>query len=168
MSHSQNVRFAEVAQIVPAIVPVDLHTGANNGDWVDMEDFDRLTIVVQVDAGTTGDNPVITVEQATDVGGDGAKALNFTHIDQKQGAALTSVGNWTGVDQAAANTYTPVVTTQQGLYLIEFQANQLDVNNGFTCVQVSIPATADSKLGAAWYILREGRYAAAHQASAIV
>lgn len=159
-----NQLFVESAQLIAAFVPVDLETGANNGVYVSLTDFDRCTVVVLKAAGTASDDPVITMTQATDVEGTDAKALNFTRIDQKQGAtALAAVGGWTEVDQAAGNTYTPDGAEDQGIYCIEFQASDLDVNNGFTCLAVAIPDTgsAGAQLGTAFYILRGARYAGA-------
>lgn len=163
-----NALLAETAQLVSAILPVDSQAGANNGDWVSMKDFDRCTVIV-FDAGGTGtDFPVITMKQATDVSGTGAKALNFTRVDYKQGT-LTSVGAYTTATQAAGNTFTPAAITS-GLYLIEFQASDLDVNGGFDCLQLSIPDTgsAGAQLISALYLLRGARFQGAGLPSAIV
>lgn len=167
---SLNNLLVETAQIVAAIIPVDSQTGANNGDWVSMKNFDRLSIIVFKAAGVAGDDPVITVKQATDVAGTSAKALNFTRIDAKVGAQA-GIGAFTTVTQAAANTYTDAVSAEaQGLFVIEFQSADLDVNNGFDCVQLSIPDTgaAGAQLISALYILRGARYGGAGLPSAII
>lgn len=164
-----NSLLAETAQIVPAIIPVDLSTAANNGDWVSLKNFDRCTIVVFKAAGTAGDDPVITLRQAQDVSGTGAKALNFTRVDYKTGT-LTAVGAYTTATQAAANTYTDAASAEvQGLFLVEVQSENLDTNNGFDCLQVQIPDVgANAQLGCALYILRGARYQGAGLPSAIV
>jgi len=110
------------------------------------------------------------VKQAQDVSGTGAKALNFTRVDAKVGAQ-TGIGTFTTVTQAAGNTYTDAVSAEaQGLFVIDIQADDLDVDNGFDCVQVSIPDTgsAGAQIGCALYLLHEPRYAAATLPSAIV
>jgi hypothetical protein len=134
MQMSSNALFAEENQVVMAIVPVDSQTGANNGDWVSMKDFHRCTVLVIKAAGVAGDDPVITLKQATDVSGAGAKALTFTRVDSKVGTQ-TSIGAWTANTQAAANTYTDLVSAEsQGIFAIDIKSEDLDVNNSFDCV----------------------------------
>lgn len=165
-----NALFVEQAQIVAAIVPVDLETGANNGDWVSMKNYERLTVVVFKAAGTAGDDPVLTMKQAQDVSGTAAKALNFTRVDSKVGAQ-TGIGDFTTNTQAAANTYTDAVSAEaQGIFVIDFRSSDLDNAGGFDCVQVSIPDTgsAGAEIGSAFYILWGARYQGAGLKSAIV
>lgn len=166
---SANCIFAEEANIVAAFGPVDMTSAANNGDWVSLKYFDRITVVLFKAAGTAGDDPILTIRQAQDVSGTGAKALNFTRIDIKAGT-LTSIGSYTTVTQAAANTYTDATHAEiAAIYQVDFQAADLDVNNGFDCVQVQVPDVgAAAQLGAAFYILRGARYVKPGHLSAIV
>jgi len=139
-----NNLFVEAAQVVVAFPPVDTQSGANNGDWVSMKNFDRLTVLFIKAAGVAGDDPVLTMKQATDVSGSGAKALNFTRVDSKVGVQ-TGIGSFTTNTQAAGNTYTDTVSAEaQGLFAIEIQASDLDVSNGFDCVQFSVPDTGSA------------------------
>ncbi len=165
-----NNLLAEAVQVVSAIVPVDSQGGANAGDWVSLKNFDRCTVIVFKAAGVAGDDPVLTLEQATAVAGTAAKALNFTRIDAKVGAQ-TGIGAFTTVSQAAANTYTDLVSGEaQALWLIEVKAEDLDVNGGFDCVRISVPDTGagGAQLLCALYVLRGARYAGAGLPSAII
>lgn len=155
-----NALLVEQMQIVPAFGPVDLQSAANNGDWVSMKNHERCTIVFFKAAGTAGDDPILTVRQATDVSGTGAKALNFTRIDQKTGT-LASVGQFTTVTQAAANTYTDATHAEvAALYVIDIKAEDLDVDGGFDCVQFQVPDVGtNAQLGAALYLLWPARHA---------
>jgi hypothetical protein len=165
-----NALLVEQAALVAAIIPVDSQAGANNGDWVSMKNFDRLSIIIYKAAGVAGDDPVITVKQATDVSGAAAKALNFTRVDSKVGVQ-TGIGPFTTNTQAAGNTYTDLVSAEaQGLFVIEFKSEDLDVNNGFDCVQVSVPDTGagGAQLLTALYLLRGARYQGAGLPSAII
>lgn len=167
---SLNNLLVEEAAIVAAIIPVDSQAGANNGDYVSMKLYDRLTILILKAAGVAGDDPVITVTQATDVSGTGAKALNFTRVDAKVGVQ-TGIGAFTTITQAAGNTYTDTVSAEaQGLFAIEFKSEDLDVNNGFDCVRVAVPDTGagGSQLLTGLYVLRGARYSAAQVPSAII
>lgn len=163
-----NKLLVETCQIVSAIVPVNLATAANNGDWVSLKNYDRVSIVVFKGAGAAGEDPVITLQQATDVSGTGAKALNFTRVDKKVGTQ-TGIGAFTTATQAAAGTHTDTDSAEaEGLFVIEVAAADLDVANGFDCVQVSIPDVgATSQIGCALYILRGARYGGAGLPSAI-
>lgn len=164
-----NNLLVEAAQVVMAFPPVDMSAAANNGDWVSLKNYDRCTILLIKAAGTAGDDPVFTLRQAQDVAGTGAKALNFTRIDSKVGVQ-TGIGLFTTTAQAAANTYTDLVSAEaQAIIAVEVQAADLDVQNGFDCLQLQIPDIgANAQLGCGLYILRNPRYAGGSLPSAIV
>ena len=152
----------EQAQIVQGFAPVDLSGQANDGDWVSMRLYKHVVIKFHAGVGTAGDDPTLSIEQATDVSGAGAKALDFTTIHVKQAAVdLTGVGKWTKVTQALANTYTQADAAEQGLiWIIEFDVSQLDVNNSFSAVRGRVADVGiNAQLGYLEYILSEPRYA---------
>lgn len=164
-----NNLFVERNQICTAFVPVDMSSAANNGDWVSLKNFGRCSIVLFKAAGTAGDDPILTVRQATDVSGTSAKALNFTRVDSKVGT-LTGVGSFTANSQTAANTYTDTVSAEaQGIFVIDITSDMLDVSNGFDCVQFQVPDIgSNAQLGCAFYILSEPRYGGGGLKSAII
>lgn len=155
-----NALLVEQVQVVSAIIPSDLSGAANNGDWVSLKNFARATVLVLKGAGTAGEDPVITLRQAKDVAGTDAKALTFTRVDEKVGVQ-TGIGQFTTVEQAAANTYTNTASAEaQAVFAIDVLASTLDINNGFDCLQVQIPDVGtNAQLGCALYLLREPRYA---------
>lgn len=164
------MRLAETIQMVAGIIPVNLQTAANDGDWVSLKNYGHVAIVVLKGAGTAGEDPVLTVRQAQDVAGTGAKALTFDTIYAKVGAQ-SGIGAFTKVSQAAANTYTDATSAEaEGLFVIEFEAEDLDLANGFDCIQVQIPdvgAGATPQIGGALYLLSEPRYGGEPLPSAI-
>ena len=164
-----NKHFLEKNQVVAAIIPVDLQSAANNGDWVSLKGYGRVAAILYMAAGTAGDDPVFTLRQATDVSGTGAKALNFTRIDSKVGTQ-TGIGQFTTTTQAAANTYTDAVSAEaQAIMVVDIKAEDLDIDNGFDCVQLQIPDVgSNAQLGCALYVLHEPRNAKAVLDSAIV
>jgi hypothetical protein len=154
-----NHEFLEIADIIPAFSPTDMHTSANNGQWVDLKFVGRLLCVLLKAAGTAGDDPVITLKQATNSAGANAKSLSFTRARTKIGAFGTTP-QWTIATQTAANTYTPTSAASPALIAVEIQQTDLDLNNGFSFVQLSIPITgSNSQLGTAFYIAYGVRYA---------
>jgi len=158
------MKILEQLQIVEGFMPVDLQDGANTGDYVSLANYKHVAVVFMSTVGTAGDDPTLTIVQATDVAAGGAKALNFTTIYRKQAAAsLASTGAWTKTTQTAANTYTNVTAAEQDLiWVVEFDADELDVDNGFCCIMASVADVGgNAQLGTMFYLLSEPRYAAA-------
>lgn len=154
-------QFVENHQIVAGIIPVDLAAGANNGDWVSLKNYGHVTCIFFAAAGVAGDDPVFTMKQATAVAGTGSKDLLFDRIDVKVGT-LASVGTFTKVSQTAATSYTDATHAEvQKIYIVEFDAEDLDVENGFDCIQMSVPdvGAGGAQIGCGLYILSNPRYA---------
>lgn len=153
-------KLLENLNIGSLIVPVDLSGGANTGDWINVKNYDDFAIVVFKGAGTAGDDPTLTVLQATAAGGTGSQALNFTKVYTKQGT-LTSVGQWTEVTQAAGNTYTDATSAEvQAIWAVQFKTSELDVADGYDFVSCSIADVGtNAQVGCAFIILGNPRYA---------
>lgn len=163
-----NQHFLEKCQIVGGGVPVALNTAGLTGDIVSMKNYGRCAIVFFAAAGTAGDDPTLTVQQCKSVAGSSAKALDFTRIDVKQGT-LASIGQFSKVSQAAANTYTEATSAEaQKIWVIDVKAEDLDVDNGYDCIQASIgDVGTNAQLGCLLYILHEPRYSVDPLPSAI-
>lgn len=155
-----NQHATEKMQIASGFVPVNLATASNPGDWVSMKNFLRCAVVVFKAAGTAGDDPTITLEQATAVAGTGAKALNFTRIDAKRGADLLAIGQFTKTEQAAGNTFTSdTLAEEQAIIVIDVKAEDLDIDNGFDCIRATVSDVGtNSQIGAMLYILHDPKY----------
>lgn len=163
-----NKHILEKLQIASGFVPINIGS-ARSGDYVSMKGYGRCAIVFFAAAGPAGDDPTITITQATSVAPSNAKALNFTRIDVKQGADLTAVGQFTTVTQAAANTYTDATSAEvQKIWVVDIKAEDLDLDNGFDCVAVAVgDAGTATQIGCAFYLLHEPRYADVPLASAL-
>lgn len=164
-----NHELMEVLDIIGGFVPIDMEAGANNGLWVDMRYIQRVACVLFKAAGTIGDDPVFTMKQALTNSGGTPKALNFTHYRTKIGA-ISSTGQFTLVTQASGATATPTSAASQAIIVVEFQASDLDVNNGYQFLQMSIPDTgsAGAQLGCGFYIAGGLRFAQAAPPSNLV
>ena len=166
------MRLIDETQIVSGFVPVDTQSGANVGDVVSLKNYNRLTVIFFKAAGVANDDPVLTVEQGTDVAFGTAK--NLATIDEywKKEGTLTAIGEFTRVTQSAAATVTLSATSaeSQGLYVFEIDAADLDNANGYDCVRVTVADTgaAGAQLGAMLYILSGPRHAAETMPSAII
>lgn len=117
---------ADVSAVVGAIDPDATAAGTVTTGWVEAADFNSFLAIVL--AGTLGSSATLDakIEQASDGSGTGAKDLSGSDITQ-----LTQAG--TDSDKQA---------------LIQFRADDLDVDNSFTHVRLSITvATATSDAG---------------------
>jgi len=146
--------------IVSAFVPVDLKTGANDGDWVSLENYRRCSFVLFKGAGSVTEAPTITIEQAKTAAGSNAKTIAFTTIYKKQSQDLATTGQFTKVTQTAAGTFTETsLGTDLAIVVIGVNAEDLDVENDFKFVRgrVADPGTT-AQIGAGLYILTSPRY----------
>jgi hypothetical protein len=166
-----NQHFCEKNQIAQGFLPVAMNTGANAGDWVSMKGYGRMAIVFFKAVGTAGDDPTITVKQAQDVSGTNPKALGFTEVRKKQAAtnllAVDQFTKSTNASPATNDTFTPASGTwtnsdlaeQAAIVVIDIKAEDLDVNNSYDCIQVSIADIGtNAQLGCALYFGHEPRY----------
>lgn len=120
---------SEMAAVVDVIDPDAYTTGAKTGAWVEAKDFHSFLAIVQ--AGTLGTSATLNakIQQATDGSGTGAKDIS--------GAAITEL------TQAS-----PDDSDKQAL--INLRTEDMDVDGGFTHIQLSITVgTATSDAGAA-------------------
>ena len=122
--------------------------------YVSLKNYNHLTIVMSVLNATTVTRSAVTVTQATAVAGTAAKALAFTkmwrNIDAAAADALAEVA-------VTSNTFTTDATNSKRLlYIIEVEAESLDVDGGFDCVAVGL-ANATAATITATYILSGAR-----------
>ncbi len=163
--------MVEEGQIVSGFLPVNLSTAANTGDYISMKAYHHLAVVFfKGAAGSSGQDPTLTIVQATTVGGAGAKALNFTTIYTKEATVLTATGSFTKVTQSAGNTYTSLTSSEKAaLWIVEFDGEDLDRDNDFDCVMASVADTGSwEQPGCVLYLLTDTRYGQAAPPSAII
>jgi hypothetical protein len=154
--------LGNLIDLVPGVVPADLHGSAHPGDFVSLKLSQGLLVVFFKGAGTAADDPTLELQQAKTVAGGDAKDLDgFVDIYKKQGAALDAVGTWTKVTQGADEDFVGDATSaeEQGLYAAWIPATLLDRANGFDCVQCNVKDVgAAEQLGCVLYILVGLRY----------
>jgi len=164
-----NKQFAEKVNIVHGFQPIDMGSGANAGDWVSLKNHFRCAIILIKEPGDAGNDPVITLLQAKTVAGGSSKALNITRVDKKQAATdLSAVGSYTTStvqapapgDTFNANTWTNSdLAEQSAVVVIDIKAEDLDIDDGFDCIQASIADTGSAgQLGTLFYALHDARH----------
>ena len=151
----RNADFAELHQVVNGFGPLNMATAANNGGYVSLKNFHRLTILFTKGVGTASEDPTITLTQATDVAGTGAKALNFERLWLKQHASSLPA-TFTRVTKGTVNnTYTnDTLAEELAIIAIDITPDMLDVDGGFDCVQAAVADVGtNAQLGQLVYIL---------------
>lgn len=127
---NRNMLPSEAAAVAAVIDPDVTAAGTVVTGWVSMAEFGAIMAIVM--AGTLGSNATVDakLEQATDSSGTGAKDVTDTAGDTVEIEQLTEAG--TDSDKQA---------------VINCKADDLDVNNGFDHVRLSITvgtATSDA------------------------
>jgi hypothetical protein len=147
-----------------AFQPVDWNT-PGTPDYVNLKNYGHVTIVLMV--GNLAGDIDFTLLQATDVNATGEKELVFSTAHTWQIADTTAAGS--GADTVTSRTVTNSGATGAKVTLanasddnmilfIEIDEDDLDVNNGFTCLKVAATDPAAAGLLSCLYILSNGRY----------
>lgn len=164
-----NRHFLEKNQVVAAFAPVSLASGNVTGDWVSLKNYGRCAIIINKGAGNAAEDPTIVLQQASDVAGTGAKALNFDRYDAKVGTQA-GIGTFTTTTGNTDNDITDAAWGDGELMLVfDIKAEDLDVDNSFDCINITIADVGtNSQICDGIYILHEPKYAKATLPSAIV
>ena len=161
--------LGNILDIIEGFPAVDLSTGANEGDYVSLKNAGHVVVLFGSGVGTAGDDPMLTIQQAKDNGGTGAKALNVVkgpvQAWKKQAASnLSGISKWADASgNASTNTLTNAMSAEQSaLWVVEFDADQLDVDGGFDHIRATVADVGDNaQPGFLLYILTELRYSKA-------
>jgi len=130
-------------QIVEGFPAVNLATAANNGDYISLKHAKRVAVVFTSGVGTAGEDPTLTIQQATDVSGTSVKALNIPTASafKKQAAtSLAAVAAWSSASgDVSTNTLTNATSAEESaLWVVEFTPDELDADNGFDCIRATV------------------------------
>lgn len=159
-----NTKMIDSCKIVNGIAPVAMATTAGDADYVSLKGFSGVSILLTVKNATTVTGCAVTLKQATAVAGTSEKALAFTKMWQNIDTGAADTLAETAV---TSNTFTTDTTNSKDLlYVMEIDAADLDVANGFDCVRLDGLLMANA-VGAVTYVLHGPRYASALAVAAI-
>lgn len=151
--------------LVMAFRPIDMQDSSGEhvtGDWVSLKNWRRVICVLMGGVGNSGQDPVMTFDQADTNAGGNSKTLAVVDTAYKKQAAtdLLSTGVWTKVAQTAAATFTDADAGEQvKIHAVEIKVSDLDVDNGFDHIRMTVPDVgANAQLGAGLYILANPAY----------
>ncbi len=144
------MRLIDRVKFVTGCNPAALATTAGDGDYVSMKGYTNLAVVITVLNGTTVTGGAVTLKQASDVAGTGEKALGFAKMYANTDTAASDTLTETAV---TSDTFTTSTTNSKPLkYVIEVDAETLDVDNSFDCVRIDVASMANAT-GNVEYIL---------------
>lgn len=157
----------ESINIVSGFVPVDMQTTANTGDFVDLGEYGEVIVVLFKGIGTAGDDPVITIQEATTAAGGGAQNLACIETAYSKVGTQTGIGQWTKTTQAAAATYVDTTSAEaQALIAIRVRGDQL--SEGYRYINASVADVGgNAQLGCLFYLCGKPSYTAELLSSAI-
>ena len=131
---NSNARLDEVVTPIVAAAGLLLTSTLGDTTYVSMKGYQRCQIIISIADGTTVTGSTITLKQATAIAGTSEKALAFTRMlaNTDYGASKTMVET-----AVTSNTFTTQTTnSKDSLYIIDVDASDLDVANGFDCLRV--------------------------------
>ena len=148
-------KFNQDTKVIAAFLPDDLAGGANTGVYVNMGFYDSLTLLYMSEVGTSGQDVTVTLRQAPVAAGTGQK--NITGLDWYSAQHATDLPE--AKTKTSGNNFEDAGETLCALQ-VEVTADMLDVAGGFNWVAVHTTdaGTTAGKFGAAFYVLRGGRY----------
>jgi hypothetical protein len=155
-------RLIDKAKPVVGLAPIT--PSSSTPDYVSLKNHSKLTVILIVDNGSTVTGSAITLKQATAVDGTDEKALAFSKMHANTDVAAGDTLTETSV---TSNTFTTDTTNGKNLlYVIEVDATDLDIDDGFDCVRVGTGDGANMVL-AALYILHGSRFGPGNDVVAI-
>lgn len=159
-----NADLPEVMNIVSGVTAVvkDLAASATAGAWVSLKNYERCTVLIAKAAGVAGDDPTITLLQASAVAGTGSKALAISNGVYTKRHASALPATWTLEAASTSNTFTSTTLAEElALIAIPIRTEDLDVDNGFDCISVSIAdvGSGGAQTAVILYLLDGPRYA---------
>lgn len=126
------------------------------GDYISLKGYGGVSIIIAVDVSSGTDDGAVTLSQAKTVGGGSAKPLGFDYVyanlDTEASDALVKTA-------VTSDTFNAGGVTKSCLYVIEVKAEDLDVDNGFDCLKVSV-ATITNGIASVLYLLHTPRFIA--------
>lgn len=133
-----NAKGSEQMSLLASIDPASQAAGTVTSGWVSAVSFHNFLAVVQTGVLGTAATLDAKIAQAQDNTGTGAKDIT--------GRAITQIVKATGDNKQA---------------LINFRPEDLDVNNGFCCVRLSLTVGTAASIVAAQLFGMDPRYATA-------
>lgn len=146
------MRISENCSIISA-PPIDINGAGISSNYINMAKGKDLSVIIS--AGVMGAAAAVTLLQATDSAGTSAKAL--TYLGSYSTTSNATVASQVDVPVYAAGALTIAADGDDKVYIIEVDADSLDINNDFTYVSVAVADPAVASVVGANLVLTEKR-----------
>lgn len=151
------------AKIVDLLAPAADAAGRTSAWYASLKNAGKVWLIAHIGQGNAA-TVALTALQASSVTGTGSKALtNNANIWANEDTAASD----TLVAQTAAKSFTTSAALKNKVVVIEIEAEQLDHNNGFTCVGLSTGASNAANITSAIAVVLPVGYQQATPPSAV-
>jgi hypothetical protein len=133
---AQNLNARQDEQVTTVVAAAGLLLTSTLGDttYVSLKNYKRCQIIITIADGTTVTGTAVTLKQATAIAGTNEKALAFTRMLSNVDYAASKTMVETAVTSSTFTTQ--AVNSKDSVYIIEVDAEDLDVAGGFDCLRV--------------------------------
>lgn len=153
----------QVGAVVELLAPAADAAGRSS-NYISLKNFHKAWLVAHITQGNAA-TIALTVNQATAVAGTSAKAITVnTPIWANQDTATSDAL----VAQTAAVSFTTSAAVKNKIVVIEINPTDMDVNNGFDCINISTGASNAANITQAMLYGIFNRYQQATPPSAVV
>lgn len=129
---SDRTRYVDHTLPVQTLAPQDITGGAATGSYLSMANADNAALIISTGAiASAADDMTVTVSQATDTSGTGAKTLPI--VD-----AWTCTASGRTAETVTSNSITIDSDDDNKTFVIPIRAQYLDNDNDFIAVAVNI------------------------------
>lgn len=143
--------------IIPAIVPVNLNTGANTGGRVHMKNYRNCALVVFASIGTAASDLAVDVQEATAATGGTIHDLDIvTRYYVKDALSLTAAATWSEITQAATSEIADAGaagTSAEHSQILVIEVDETQLSDGYEWLSINVPQPGATKLGCAFYVM---------------
>lgn len=143
--------------LIPAIVPVNLNTGANTGGRVHMKNYRNCALVVFASIGTAASDLAVDVQEANAATGGTIRDLDIvTKYYLKDALALTSATTWAEISQSATSEIADAGgagTSAEHSQVLVIEVDETQLSDGYEWLSINVPQPGATKLGCAFYIM---------------
>ena len=151
-------RFLSTMNIQQAM-SIGSTAAARDSDWVSLANYASVIVIVNAEAGASGDDVTIGVHQATSNTGSNEKNLSPRQYYRKQATTIDVSGSYDDPDSSTAGD-SIIEGSNMNMLIFEIGADEMDVSNGFEFIQITVDNGGSvGKILGAYYVLCGARYA---------
>lgn len=149
------MKFLDEQAVKPAFDPADLNTAAITGNRISLAKGDRVAVILTLGDSLTGGVVSVTLRQHTAASAGTSKDLSVQLPYFKKIGAATKFTKVEPTVAAANYVLSADYDTEPGQVVFEVEAQDLDVNNGFTHFSIDLADAGVARNASAIYVLSE-------------